>query len=108
MVYKMPSAMVLNINVSYFQIDILQNINRFILVVNDDINSVNTELEQIRQLLQTAINRIVLIEKVNFRRYLSSGILSVDYQKTDITFVVVNHQNRQFTLYENGDDPLNL
>lgn len=86
----------------------MDDTNRFILVVNDNINSVNTELEAIRQALQTEIGRIVLIEKVNLRRYLSGGILSVDYDRTDITFVVVNHVNRQFTLYKNTNDPLNL
>ncbi|WAQ95445.1 FAT4-like protein [Mya arenaria] len=89
-------------------IDVIENQNRFILVVSTDINNVNREIESIRQALQNEINRIVLIESVNYRRYLSAGILSIDYQKTDVTFVVVNHLNRQFTLYTNGDDQLNL
>lgn len=86
----------------------VHDVNRFVLVVNDNIRTVNAELEDIRRLLQAQIGRIVLIEKVNFRRFLSAGILNVDYQRTDITFVVVNHQNRQFTLYENDADTLNL
>lgn len=91
-----------------WQVDLIEEINRFILVLNTDIGTVNDEKESIRQALQNQIDRIVLIESVNYKRYLDSGILSADTSKTDVTFVVVNHLSREYTLYENERDQLNL
>ena len=86
----------------------IDNPQRFILVLDNDITEVNRELEAIRQNLQEQIQRIVLIETVNLRRFLISGILDLDPTGTDVTFVVVNHLNRQYTLYDNNLDTLNL
>lgn len=76
-------------------------------MLDTDIRTVNDEKEGIRQALQNQIDRIVLIESVNYKRFLDGGKLSADTSKTDITFVVVNHL-RDYVLYENERDELNL
>ncbi|KAH3873269.1 hypothetical protein DPMN_036500 [Dreissena polymorpha] len=53
------------------------------------------------------IGRIILIETISYQRYILNGILSVDYKKTDVIFVVVNDGN-QFNLFDAATDELNL
>ena len=79
------------------------------MVMNENIEDVNNELESIRIALQNYLERIVIVEKVSFRRYIDDdNVLSMDFTMTDVYFVVVNHINRQFTLYSSEEDPQNL
>ena len=80
------------------------------MVVNDIPDNVFRELESIRQDLQIALQRIVLIEKIQYKRIIVSGdVLDVDFTMTDITFVVVDHV-RGYVLYDhsNNNDLLNM
>ena len=80
------------------------------MVVNDIPDNVFRELESIRQDLQIALLRIVLIEKIQYKRIIVSGdVLDVDFTMTDITFVVVDHV-RGYVLYDhsNNNDLLNM
>jgi len=86
------------------QVDVIKPENRYIMVLDRNNQWVNTNLNAIHLRLQDALGYIVLIENVNKRRYISdAGILTVDNEQSDVTFVVVDHQNN-YDLFKSTTD----
>ncbi|KAK3584474.1 hypothetical protein CHS0354_018059, partial [Potamilus streckersoni] len=84
-------------------VDMIEGKNRFIMVLERDITSVSANKETIRRLLQDYLGKIVLIETINYQRYLdNAGVLNINRAYTDIVFVIVNHDNN-FFLYDNTE-----
>ncbi|KAK3089813.1 hypothetical protein FSP39_006721 [Pinctada imbricata] len=88
-------------------INLIEDINRFILQYNVPPETSLANLENIRQKLQNGTNKIVLIEKVTARRDLLNGQLNYDERYSDITFVI-SDQNRGYQLAENTDSSLSI
>ncbi|KAK3745550.1 hypothetical protein RRG08_040225, partial [Elysia crispata] len=84
-------------------VNLIRDINRFILVVNKRVTEIQDQIEKYRQALQESIGQVVLIELIQASRVKDEDRITIESASTDITFVVAQKQS-PYQLYNSTDD----
>uniref|UniRef100_A0A2C9LIH5 Cadherin domain-containing protein n=1 Tax=Biomphalaria glabrata TaxID=6526 RepID=A0A2C9LIH5_BIOGL len=69
------------------QVNLIRDENRFVLVIKKSYTEVVTQKETYRQALQNSSNLVILLERIEPKRYIFNGALQIDLKATDVTFV---------------------
>ncbi|KAK7004767.1 protocadherin-like wing polarity protein stan, partial [Biomphalaria glabrata] len=68
-------------------VNLIRDENRFVLVIMKSYTEVVTQKETYRQALQNSSNLVILLERIEPKRYIFNGALQIDLKATDVTFV---------------------
>ncbi|KAK0044204.1 protocadherin-like wing polarity protein stan [Biomphalaria pfeifferi] len=68
-------------------VNLIRDENRFVLVIKKSYTEVVTQKETYRQALQNSSSLVILLERIEPKRYIFNGALKIDLKATDVTFV---------------------